>query len=125
MRHITIRHPNANMSDHLPTIGLQVLFSEDTVRFEAEPVRQVPVEEDSAGGGPTSTRNLIRAVLEAGHATEAEIADEIGRKLDSVGRALRRYSGTASSPDNRWFNRLPSGRWESLPMGLARVSDAG
>lgn len=125
VRHITIRHPKANMSDHLPTIGLQVLFAEDAVRFEAEPVQQVPIEEENAGGGPTSTRNLIRAVLEAGHLTEAEIADEIGRKLDSVGRTLRRYSSTASSPDSRWFNRLPSGRWENLPMGLARVSDAG
>lgn len=124
VRHITVRHAKGNMSDLRPIIGLQVIFDHDAVRFEAEPVRIVEAEEDGHAW-PTSTRDLVREILQRGHLTEAEIADEIGRKLDTVGRVLRRYSPTAKNPDDRWFNRLPSGRWEAIPMGPAEVSDAG
>jgi hypothetical protein len=127
VRHVVIRHRKFNMSAQLPDVGLAVHFDNDqrAVRWEAEEVRAVPGEEDTTGAFPTSTRQLLRELLERGHLSEEELADETGRKLPTVGRVLRRYGSDAKKPEDRWFNRLPSGKWEALPPTLREVDDAG
>lgn len=124
VRHITVRHAKGNMSDLRPIVGIQVIFDQDSVRFETEPVRVIEAE-DEGHAYPTSTRDLIREILARGHLTDEAIADEIGRKVDTVGRVLRRYGVSAKHPADRWFNRLASGSWENLPIGAVEASDAG
>lgn len=125
VQHVSIRHQKHNVSAALPTLGVAIEFEPGTVRFRSEAVRQVPAEEDTAW--PTSTRALIRRLLDDnGHMTPEALADETGRNADSIGRVLRRYGPNATNPRDRWFNRLPSGRFENLPLGpLVEAEDAG
>lgn len=125
VRHVVIKHRKANTSDYLPDMGFALRFGEGSVSWEAEEVR-APAEDEEAGSVyPTSTRQLIRDLLERGHLSEDELADETGRKVDTVGRVLRRYGPSAKKDEDRWFNRLPSGKWENLPLGPMEVTDAG
>jgi hypothetical protein len=126
VRHIVIRHRKYNMSAQLPDMGFTVRFDNDAraVTWEAEAVQDVPSDETGGyGGGAPATRDLLRRLLERGHMTDDELADEVGRKVDTVRRVLDRYSNKAAKPENRWFNRLPSGAWEALPLAPRSVED--
>ena len=106
--HITLKHAKSNMSRFMPTLGIKVKFVGNSVVFEQEPVRQVVREDDS----PISLRDSIRQMLTEGPLSPEELADESGRKPDSIARVLRRYSTSSPDPRDRQFNRLPGGRWE-------------
>lgn len=124
-QHLTIRHSKHNMSGKLATIGLAVRFAPGEVRFFEEEV-VAPAEGEAESPYPTSTRQLVRSLLEQGHMEVAELADETGRKGDTIERVLRRYGTTAKKTEDRWFNKLPSGKWENLPLGPVEVdADAG
>ncbi len=59
--------------------------------------------------GVTHLREKIRDILLADRLTLDELSVSVGAKRASVERVLYRYRG-------EWFNRLPSGKWEVLPL---------
>jgi hypothetical protein len=54
-------------------------------------------------------RTVIHRALKDSHMTPEELADATGRNTPSIRTVLNRYKGT-------WFDRLPSGKWEALPV---------
>lgn len=125
IRHVVIRHRKANMSGYLPDMAYAVRFEEGAVRWQTEPVREPDTEADESQQYAPSARRLVRDLLDQGHMSEEELADETGRKVDSIRRTLNRYSPRAKDPANRWFNRLPSGKWENLPLEPVEIDEAG
>jgi hypothetical protein len=125
VRHITIRHRKANMSGYLPDMAYAVGFADGAVHWDKEEVRAPEPEETGEREWPPSVRVRIRERLAAGHAFPQEIADAIDEKVETIERVLRRYSGKASKPENRWFNRLSSGRAENLPVEADVLEKAG
>lgn len=126
VRHVVVRHRKANMSAYLPDLAYAIRFGDVSVTWEAEEVREAPAGDGNENVWPTSTRELVRNLLEHGHLSESELADETGRKADTIARVLRRYGSSAKNVEDRWFNRLPSGKWENLPLEPREVdSDAG
>lgn len=81
-------------------------YTYDRITFHADEVR---AEEDVQSFGQPM-RHLIRDLLIADKKTVSELSEAIGAKRGTVERVLYRYSG-------KWFNHLPSGKWEILPAG--------
>jgi AAA domain len=123
-RHIVLTHRKANLGAYLSALGFAINFEGDNgpVWWETEQVHQVTVEEDDTG--PASTRILIRDLLRDGHLAAPDLAEELGKKVSTIERVLRRYGPKAKKAEDRWFAKLPSsGRWEVLPAGLQETMD--
>jgi hypothetical protein len=89
--------PESGIYEHITFHRDEVVETvEDSVTERAEPVR---------------LRELIYDALDGSNLTVEELSKIVLYSVPSVKRVLYRYSG-------RMFNRLPSSKWERLPMTL-------
>jgi RecA/RadA recombinase len=82
----------------------------DSIKFERDTV----IDQEGGYGTPDqemsgTLRTVIHQALKDSHMTPEELADATGRNTPSIRTVLNRYKGT-------WFDRLPSGKWEALPV---------
>jgi hypothetical protein len=86
-------------------------YTYDKITYHPDEIIPVAYRED-AGSQPM--RHLIRDALAGGTLTVSELSTGLQAKRGTVERVLYRYSG-------KWFNHLPSGKWELLPVGRTTI----
>lgn len=83
----------------------------DTISFHPDDISAPAFGQD--GGRPM--KDVLRDLLAFDHLTIEEIAERSGMRQASIKTTL--YQARISG--NRLFNRLPSGKWEALPLSNA------
>ncbi len=84
----------------------------DTIRFDADEVADTTIMDF----GGRKLHEVFHEVLLGAHMSVEEIARETGRNSATVRAILNRFRGT-------YFNRLPSGNWEALPINDASETE--
>jgi len=87
----------------------------NTISFHADQV--VERGFGSPDSSATPMREVLRALLLADHLTIEELAERSGSRVPSVKACLYRYRG-------QWFERLPSSKWEVLPISSTATGSA-
>lgn len=105
--------PDALLSPR-PKHAIRVLYAPadpddgiyDTIRFEQDEVQEGIVFDF---GGQKLHEGFHEALVRLGHLSVEELGSETGRNTATVRSILNRFRGS-------YFNRLPSGKWEALPI---------
>jgi hypothetical protein len=88
----------------------RISFHTDEVTVRPDLVPGLPI-------GGVAMRTVLHALLQQGHSTFEQLADRSGYNSASIRACLYRYRES-------WFNRLPSGAWEALPLPSSSATEA-